>query len=591
MMDLPVEEIFSAALDRSIRTTELLKKYAHHDQLITMTNCDGLTLLHIAAGAPKPSLARYLLDNGADINARNRRDQSPLHAAARYGHREVVELLLSRGADPNLLDQDEWTPLTMAIARKYNAQKIQSKSWQVIKLLIEAGANPHLKTAKGTPYLDKVHDLDDKREIRLLHINSLAAEQPDDYTRIQIVDEYLVKEDFFELIIDGDEHLEQLQLLTTPSILCSKLETFHGISPLHRAAGHGQLNTAMMFVNFGAPIDPIDNFGRTPLHYAAHFEQVEIMVFLLDNGHNIDARDFEGNTPLHEATNMGLLIAASTLVRRGADQNIICDTSETPYDIAKSEEMREILKPPIYIESQRSTEAILNSVSQSQTSIVDNLMFDINLHEPLLGGVESTKISLPKSDWRYQAIKARMNSTIVQHVSECRRPYTKYKISRIDLIVNNALWKIYRLSCELIKVKRDVNEKLLFHGSKFIDNIVYSGFDERFGQPDGMFGAGIYFAEHSSKSNQYTYGFNTGCPLHNDVNCAHCERKMILSQVALGKSLVSKGALPNQYHPPKGYDSVTGMPGTTDKLNYPEYAIYRGGQAYPLYEIKYRIKF
>ena len=38
--------------------------------------------------------------------------------------------------------------------------------------------------------------------------------------------------------------------------------------------------------------------------------------------------------------------------------------------------------------------------------------------------------------------------------------------------------------------------------------------------------AGIYFAEHSSKSNQYVYGIGggTGCPQHKDRSCYGCHR-------------------------------------------------------------------
>lgn len=37
---------------------------------------------------------------------------------------------------------------------------------------------------------------------------------------------------------------------------------------------------------------------------------------------------------------------------------------------------------------------------------------------------------------------------------------------------------------------------------------------------------GIYFAEHSSKSNQYIYGIGggTGCPQHKDRSCYICQR-------------------------------------------------------------------
>ncbi len=87
---------------------------------------------------------------------------------------------------------------------------------------------------------------------------------------------------------------------------------------------------------------------------------------------------------------------------------------------------------------------------------------------------------------------------------------------------------------------------MLFHGSPFINAIVQKGFDERHAYIGGMFGAGmfkfrnsnkktfvgiavfagIYFAEHSSKSNQYIYGIGggTGCPQHKDRSCYICSR-------------------------------------------------------------------
>ena len=37
------------------------------------------------------------------------------------------------------------------------------------------------------------------------------------------------------------------------------------------------------------------------------------------------------------------------------------------------------------------------------------------------------------------------------------------------------------------------NERMLFHGSPFINAIVQKGFDERHAYIGGMFGAGIYF--------------------------------------------------------------------------------------------------
>ena len=73
------------------------------------------------------------------------------------------------------------------------------------------------------------------------------------------------------------------------------------------------------------------------------------------------------------------------------------------------------------------------------------------------------------------------------------------------------------------------NERMLFHGSPFINAIVQKGFDERHAYIGGMFGAGIYFAEHSSKSNQYVYGIGggIGCPSHKDKSCYVCPRYVV----------------------------------------------------------------
>lgn len=67
---------------------------------------------------------------------------------------------------------------------------------------------------------------------------------------------------------------------------------------------------------------------------------------------------------------------------------------------------------------------------------------------------------------------------------------------------------------------------LFLSGSPFVNAIIHKGFDERHAYIGGMFGAGIYFAENSSKSNQYVYGIGggTGCPLHKDRSCYICHR-------------------------------------------------------------------
>ena len=106
---------------------------------------------------------------------------SPLLYACRMGHLEVVELLLSRGADPTICDHTGRTPLMMAsseghvdvvrclVRNKAVRATIDAQSrsgctalWhasianraEVVKVLVEVGANPMVADRDGRTPLD-----------------------------------------------------------------------------------------------------------------------------------------------------------------------------------------------------------------------------------------------------------------------------------------------------------------------------------------------------------------------------------------------------------------------------------------------------
>jgi tankyrase len=158
--------------------------------------------------------------------------------------------------------------------------------------------------------------------------------------------------------------------------------------------------------------------------------------------------------------------------------------------------------------------------------------------------------------------------------------HPQYNILKIEKIHNSKLWSRYSHRRQEIKEDNSFheNERLLFHGSVFTATICEKGFDERHAYIGGMFGAGIYFAENSSKSNQYIYGINggTGCPKHKDKSCQQCQRQLLLCRVCLGKSYFQMSS--NRLaHAPPGHHSVIGRP-SQGGLIYPEYVIYRGEQ-------------
>ncbi|XP_014663274.1 PREDICTED: tankyrase-1-like [Priapulus caudatus] len=202
-------------------------------------------------------------------------------------------------------------------------------------------------------------------------------------------------------------------------------------------------------------------------------------------------------------------------------------------------------------------------------------------------------LDLQRDDKEWIHVEHEMQSSICEHRDAVGGIFDRYECVKIQKVTNARLLQRY------LHRKKEVgdenqrgcadNERMLFHGSPFIHAIVHKGFDERHAYIGGMFGAGIYFAENSSKSNQYVYGIGggTGCPTHKDRSCYVCHRHLLFCRVTLGKSFLQFSAM-KMAHSPPGHHSVIGRP-STGGLNFAEYVVYRGEQAYPEYLITYQI--
>lgn len=570
----------------------------------------NITLLHVASGFGRMTWVRVLIGDGADVNAMNDDGQTPLHAACKYAHKHIAQLLIDAGADVNLVDNKGWIALYYALSRHENIRKIQPHYWDVVELLLRNGANPYMKSNSGKNCFSQIYDDDQRLLVRINHLFKKLENCDNEESRERTIDKYLRAKDFFELVKTGDDNLDTLQALMTPRLLNSRLEP-DNITPLHRAAGYNHFNTAKIFIQAGATVNATDKYGRIPLHNAAQYGHIEMIDLLIEEGSDKNKQDLDGYAPIHVAAQNKTFLTCKKLDDLGANIYIRTLAGELAYDFAESDDVRELLRPhktvqrreimttksgqPIYFGYQDDLPSDDEDGEPADKNLSETLMLNSRSNMRLFENpkYKSKIIPLDKSDHIYSLVETRMVDSKVSHANELGGRFREYAIVKIELILNEYVWFNYRTECR--KLEQEFgrgfrNERLLFHGSKYIDKIKETGFDERHAQNNGMFGSGIYFAAHSSKSNQYTFGFNSGCYEHDDKSCYICERKMIYAQVALGKSLQAKQAMPDCSHAPPGHSSVSGDPQNIEDLAHPEFVIYKGEHAYPLFVITYRIK-
>lgn len=147
----------ASVLDRAMRLTEsgdtvkVTRLLRDHPVLAEARGRHCETLLDVAAKYGRMEIARALIRKGADVNATQAGDWTPLHYAAGDGHPQMVRLLLEHGAKVNARTDMGATALHMAAGMNYR---------EIVSLLIAKGADVNAKDAAGYPPLHKAAEGD-----------------------------------------------------------------------------------------------------------------------------------------------------------------------------------------------------------------------------------------------------------------------------------------------------------------------------------------------------------------------------------------------------------------------------------------------
>jgi ankyrin repeat protein len=109
---LGIRTVFDDATEG--RLEELRNAVAQDRSLLAATDDDGWTLLHWAALGGSTPIVAWLLEQGANVRALTRHEQTPLHMASTADNPEAAELLIQHGADVNAHAITRATPLHRA---------------------------------------------------------------------------------------------------------------------------------------------------------------------------------------------------------------------------------------------------------------------------------------------------------------------------------------------------------------------------------------------------------------------------------------------------------------------------------------------
>src|SRR6056297_2446330 len=251
-------------------------------------------------------IAKYLIQQGAQVNQQDSDGFTALHYAAKDGHLEIVKLLVGKGAELNIYpDESKFykgeTPLNSACSYGNTGDK----NLEVVKFLVEQGAS-----MEKIPFCFQsplTNCMKSKAPLTAQYLLEMGADPnvPNNNSQTPLY-----------LAIDkglGNGFIKALLGAGADPNVGSPYYT-----PLEMAIRKRDIELAQMLMDAGGEIKHADEDGNTLFHTAASINSNKNIDFLLSKGLDINAKNNDGETPLHIAAEKGYDSVVEQMINNGA---------------------------------------------------------------------------------------------------------------------------------------------------------------------------------------------------------------------------------------------------------------------------------
>jgi ankyrin len=260
----------------------------------------GLTPLLYAAREGCVDCARALVEKGAELNVADPEGLSPLLTAVINMQFDAAAYLITAGANPNQWDLWGRAPLYAAVdvntiprgGRPDLPSLDETSSLDIIRMLLDAGANPNARLRLPPPFRNVGNDRGLDRLITTGTTPLLRAAKALDAPAIRLL-----------LAKGADLTLTNTQAVT-PTMAAAGLGSVDADTRgfyLSEDTQQRSIESLTLLLDAGGDINAKDSRGLTALHEAARWGWNDVVMFLVSRGADLNARDAKGNTPVDSA--------------------------------------------------------------------------------------------------------------------------------------------------------------------------------------------------------------------------------------------------------------------------------------------------